>query len=83
MGRTGRPAAAAGAVTAALNYVVDTGEKLVNYPSVGGGAESRNTGRYEAREVTIRDGRRRAGRPHVLGLERRWRSGSGGGSRRE
>ncbi len=62
MGQTARPAAASGAVTAALTYLVDTGEKPVNYPSVAGGAESRNTGRYESREVTIRDGRAMAGR---------------------
>ena len=62
MVQTARPAAGSGAVTAALTYLVDTGEKPVNYPSVGGGAESRNTGRYESREVTIRDGRAMAGR---------------------
>ena len=62
MGRTARQAAGSGAVTAALTYLVDTGEKPINYPSVGGGDPSRNTGRYESREVTIRDGRAMAGR---------------------
>ena len=62
MGRTARRAAGSGAVTAALTYLVDTGEKPINYPSVGGGEESHSTGRYESRDVTIRDGRAMAGR---------------------
>ncbi|MEE8500185.1 MAG: hypothetical protein V3S27_06395, partial [Kiloniellales bacterium] len=45
------------AVTAALTYLVDTGEKPVTYPSPGGGGVSRWQGRHEARRVTIHDGR--------------------------
>ncbi len=45
------------AVTAALTYLVDTGEKPVNYPSTGGGGVSQWQGRHEARRVTIHDGR--------------------------
>ena len=50
--------AAPGAVTAALTYLVDTGEKPVNYPSVAGeDGVSRWEGRHEAHEVAIHDGR--------------------------
>ncbi len=50
--------AAPGAVTAALTYLVDTGEKPVNYPSVAGeDSVSRWAGRHEDRAVAIHDGR--------------------------
>ncbi len=49
---------APGAVTAALTYLVDTGEKPVNYPSVAGGDSiSHWEGRHEERLVAIHDGR--------------------------
>ncbi|MCH8925483.1 MAG: methyltransferase [Proteobacteria bacterium] len=49
---------APGAVTAALTYLVDTGVKPVNYPSVAGGdGVSRWAGRHEDRSVAIHDGR--------------------------
>ena len=57
MGQPAGQSQESGAVTAALTYLVDTGEKPINYPSEGGGDVSRNTGRYEAHLVTIRDGR--------------------------
>ena len=57
MGQPARHGKDSGAVTATLTYLVDTGEKPINYPSEGGGDVSRNTGRYEAHVVTIRDGR--------------------------
>jgi hypothetical protein len=45
-------------VTAALTYLVDTGEKPVNYPSVAGeDGVLRWEGRHEAHEVAIHDGR--------------------------
>ena len=53
-----RSPAAPGAVTATLTYLVDTGEKPVNYPSVAGeDGVSRWEGRHEARSVAIHDGR--------------------------
>ena len=45
------------AVMAALTYLVDTGAKPVNYPSVGGGDASSYSGRYEDHSVAIHDGR--------------------------
>lgn len=44
-------------VQATLNYVIDTGEKLVTIPSLPGGEGSQNIGRYETRTVTVEDGR--------------------------
>ena len=58
MDPSARNPAAPGAVTAALTYLVDTGEKPVNYPSVAGeDGISRWDGRHEARSVAIHDGR--------------------------
>ncbi len=51
------PAQSPRAVTAALTYLVDTGEKPVTYPSTGGGGVSRWQGRHEDRSVSIQDGR--------------------------
>jgi hypothetical protein len=49
---------APGAVTATLTYLVDTGVKPVNYPSVAGeDSVSRWEGRHEERSVAIHDGR--------------------------
>ncbi|MCH6588343.1 MAG: methyltransferase [Proteobacteria bacterium] len=49
---------APGAVTAALTYLVDTGVKPVNYPSVAGeDGVSRWDSRHEDRAVAIHDGR--------------------------
>ena len=49
---------APGAVTATLTYLVDSGVKPVNYPSVAGeDGVSRWAGRHEARTVAIHDGR--------------------------
>ena len=49
---------APGAVTAALTYLVDTGVKPVNYPSVAGeDGVSRWDGGHEERSVAIHDGR--------------------------
>ena len=45
------------AVQATLNYVIDTGEKLVTIPSQPGGEGSQNIGRYETRTVSVQDGR--------------------------
>ncbi len=57
MSRSVEPAQSPRAVTAALTYLVDTGEKPVTYPSTGGGGVSRWQGRHEAHVVTIHDGR--------------------------
>jgi len=58
MDPSARSPAAPGAVTAALTYLVDTGEKPVNYPSVAGeDGVSRWEGRHEDRTVAIQDGR--------------------------
>lgn len=58
MDPSARSPAAPGAVTATLTYLVDTGEKPVNYPSVAGeDGVSRWDGRHEARRVAIHDGR--------------------------
>ena len=42
---------------AELNFVVNRGEPLVVYPSVGGGQAEWKSGDYEDRSVTIEDGR--------------------------
>lgn len=60
MSQTAQGAETPGAVTAALTYLVDTGETPISYPSEGGAEVTRNTGRYERRSVRIRDGRRAA-----------------------
>ncbi len=58
MDPSARSPAAPGAVTATLTYLVDTGEKPVNYPSVAGeDGVSRWEGRHEAHSVSIHDGR--------------------------
>ena len=58
MDPSARSPEAPGVVTAALTYLVDTGEKPVNYPSVAGeDGVSRWEGRHEDRTVAIQDGR--------------------------
>ena len=58
MDPSARRPAAPGVVTAALTYLVDTGEKPVNYPSVAGeDGVSRWDSQHEARAVAIHDGR--------------------------
>lgn len=49
--------AAIDSVTASLNYVVDTGVKPVNRTMEAGNMARIRTGSYEAREMTIRNGR--------------------------
>ena len=49
--------AAIDSVTAALNYVVDTGVKPVNRTMESGNMTRVRTGNYETREMTIRNGR--------------------------
>jgi hypothetical protein len=44
-------------VEAALNYLVDTGEKPVSYSNAPGTPPVQHTGRYEERAVTIHNGR--------------------------
>ena len=57
MDPSARRPAAPGVVTAALTYLVDTGEKPVNYPSVAGeDGVSRWEGGHEERSVAIHDG---------------------------
>jgi hypothetical protein len=51
-----------GAITAALSYAIDTGEKPVNETFGPNNIRRRNTGRKEERAVEIRDGRPLAGR---------------------
>ena len=53
---------------AAVTYMLDTGETPIAYPSVGGAEVGRNTGQYEARQVTIHDGRA-AAQPFSLDRE--------------
>ena len=50
--------AALDSVTATLNYVVDTGVKPVNRTMETGNMARIRTGTYEARETTIRNGRK-------------------------
>ncbi len=58
MDPSARSPAAPGAVTATLTYLVDTGVKPVNYPSVAGAdSVSRWEGSHEERSVAIHDGR--------------------------
>jgi hypothetical protein len=61
------PQAEAAAVTARLNYLVPTGEKPASYTYEPPAGTPWRTGRYEAREVTIRDARPLIGR---LSLDR-------------
>jgi hypothetical protein len=61
------PSAAAAAVTAQVNYLVPTGEKPASYTYEPPAGRPWRTGRYEAREVTIRDARPLIGR---LSLDR-------------
>ncbi len=49
------------AVTAALNYIIDTGEKPVNETGGPDGLERRWTAKYVRHEVPIHDGRRAKG----------------------
>ena len=44
-------------VEARLDYLVDTGEKPVSYPTEGGAEITRYTGQHELRAVAIEDGR--------------------------
>lgn len=44
-------------VEAAINYVVDTGEKVVNIPSTREGGKSSHIGQYEEQVVSITDAR--------------------------
>ncbi len=46
-----------GAIQATVSFVIDTGEPIVNVPSIPGGEEAQNIGRYEDRTVTIRNAR--------------------------
>lgn len=45
------------AVEAAVNFVVDTGNKVVNIPSTPGGGKSSHIGEYEEKMVSIADAR--------------------------
>ena len=45
------------AVEATINYVVDTGEKVVNIPSTAGGGKSSHIGEYEEKTVFVTDAR--------------------------
>jgi hypothetical protein len=45
------------AVEAAVNFVVDTGEKVVNVPSTADGGKSSHIGQYEEKTVSISDAR--------------------------
>lgn len=44
-------------VQAVVNYVVDTGEKVVNIPSTAGGGKSSHIGEYEEKTVSVSDAR--------------------------
>jgi hypothetical protein len=44
-------------VTADVNFVVDTGGPIINYPSAGGAGKSKSVGEYEVKTVTIQDAR--------------------------
>lgn len=44
-------------VEAVVNFVVDTGEKVVNVPSTGEGGKSSHIGQYEEKTVSITDAR--------------------------
>ncbi len=44
-------------IKAALNYLVDTGEKPVTYSAKPGSTPEQRGGRYEEHMVTIQDGR--------------------------
>lgn len=44
-------------VEATINYVVDTGVKVVNIPSTAGGGKSSHIGEYEEKTVTVTDAR--------------------------
>jgi hypothetical protein len=54
-------------ITAALSYLIDTGEKPVFKASVGGGDANEYTAQFEAHEVQIADGR---ATPGGFGLDR-------------
>ena len=45
---------------AEVNFVINRGERLVVYPSVGGGRAETKSGEYEDRRVSIEDGRGQA-----------------------
>jgi hypothetical protein len=51
-----------------LNFVINQGERLLVYPSEGGGRGESKSGEYEDRQVTIEDGRA-AGQRFELELE--------------
>ena len=53
---------------AAVNYLLESCQKPIAFPSVGGAEVGRNTGQYRARHVTIHDGRA-AARPFSLDRE--------------
>lgn len=57
MPRADEREAGADSVAAALNYLVDTGERPVTYVSEPGSGPSRRVGPYEKRRASIRDGR--------------------------
>jgi hypothetical protein len=44
-------------VTADVNFVVDNGGPIINYPSQAGGEKSKSIGEYEFKTVTIHDAR--------------------------
>jgi hypothetical protein len=46
-------------VEATINYVVETGEKVVNIPSTAGGDKSSHIGDYEMKTVSVTDARAR------------------------
>jgi hypothetical protein len=56
-----RPAERPRPVEAELNYLVDTGETPVSYPTEGGVEITHYTGQHELRRVTVEDGRAVAG----------------------
>ena len=67
MARPGKREQSSNSVEASLNYLVDTGEKLVRFSAAPGSSPVQEAGRYEERTVTIHDGRLI---PNVPSLER-------------
>src|SRR5882762_2973791 len=54
--------AAAKAITATINYIVDNGEKIFTVTAGPGGTDVRNGGALDPRPVEIHDGRQQAPR---------------------
>lgn len=57
MATSGEHLVSGSTVEAVINYVVDTGEKVVNIPSTAEGGKSSHIGQYEEKTVSVADAR--------------------------